>query len=844
MALRMAASPVASRRRGVAGLTRLLLTTSMLGCAVLVPAGAGAQQTAPATAAETRAFAIPAQPLAAAIDAFIGASGWQISYSSALVAGKSSTAVSGRMTAEEALRRLVSGNGISVRISAPGSAALFAEAGAAAGETVLDPLMVEAGRRGGRNDPATATTGYVARNGSVATKTDTPVIEVPQSLSIVTRQEMDDRGVTDLNDAIAYAPGIRAIDYPGGQGMPLMYLRGFRAQSQRDFYRDGLRNGYNPYDSFVEPYGLENVAVLRGPASVLYGDAAPGGLVSMTTKRPTEDPFGEIRLDYGSFDRKQVAIDLGGPLDEDRHILYRLTALKRDADTQIDHSRDDSVYIAPAVTLDSREGTRLTLLAQYQNWTQGGAEQSLPLDNSVYSNGIKIPSDFYMGIPGLSDWEVESSTIGYAFEQEIDDTWTFRNNLRYTHAELDYVSAFNWEWPIAVVDGHYVNVGVQNRPRTSDTLVADANVNGVVETGPLAHDLTFGVNYGYSRIRETRTNSTNNAHIDILNPNYDFDPVYGLPWSDDKSLIRQIGVYAQDQIRWDKWIVTLSGRQDWADISEYDYYSNTLYAAYGYDDTVTKRRQNAFSGRVGLGYLFDNGFAPYLSYSTSFEPVSGSYSDGRPFDPTTGEQYEAGLRYQPPGTGLMFSASVFQLTQQNVVTPDAQRPTLSTQEGEVRSRGLELEAKGDLGDGWSLVASYAYTDSEVTKDNPNVSGISKVGTRTQAVPYHTAGLWVNHDFQTATLAGLRIGAGLRYVGSSVTAMDTGTGTQAEIDGYTLFDASASYDLSEVHPGLAGLSLGVSGTNLTDEEYYTPGFYSNSVLAGKRRAIKGNLTYRW
>ncbi|WP_372072361.1 TonB-dependent siderophore receptor [Tistrella mobilis] len=832
MALRMAASPVASRRRGVAGLTRLLLTTSMLGCAVLVPAGAGAQQTAPATAAETRAFAIPAQPLAAAIDAFIGASGWQISYSSALVAGKSSTAVSGRMTAEEALRRLVSGSGISVRISAPGSAALFAGAGATAGETVLDPLMVEAGRRGGRNDPATATTGYVARNGSLATKTDTPVIEVPQSLSIVTRQEMDDRGVTDLNDAIAYAPGIRAIDYPGGQGMPLMYLRGFRAQSQRDFYRDGLRNGYNPYDSFVEPYGLENVAVLRGPASVLYGDAAPGGLVSMTTKRPTEDPFGEIRLEYGSFDRKQVAIDLGGPLDEDRHILYRLTALKRDADTQIDHSRDDSVYIAPALTLDSREGTRLTLLAQYQNWTQGGSEQSLPLDNSVYSNGIKIPSDFYMGIPGFTDWEVESSSVGYAFEQEIDDTWTFRNNLRYTHAELDYVSAFIWDWPIAVVDGHYVNIGVQQRPRTSDTLVADANVNGAVETGPLVHDLTVGVNYGYSRIRETRTNSTNYAHIDILNPDYDVDFTYGAPWTDSKSIIRQIGVYAQDQIRIDNWVLTLNGRQDWAEGSEYEYA--------GAEDTVDKVRNHAFTGRVGAAYLFENGLAPYLAYSTSFEPLAGRDVDGDSFEPTTGEQYEAGIKYQPQGLNLLVTASIFQLTQQNVLTTDPENVGFSVQQGEVRARGLELEAKGDIGDGWSVVASYAYTDSEVTKDN----NARLVGTRTQAVPYHTAGLWVNHDFQTAALAGLRIGAGLRYVGSSLTAADAGTGTQAEIDGYTLFDASASYDLSQVHPGLAGLSLGVSGINLTDEEYYTPGFYSNSVIAGKRRAIKGNLTYRW
>lgn len=816
---------------GFRGLARLLATSTMLGCVVLGAPDLPVAEAQDAVRAQTVRFAIPAQPLGTAMDAFIRTTGWQIGYAPDLARTVTTRAVNGTMAPAEALQTMLSGSRIRVRITGASSAALVDASTAAGsgtdetGATLLERVAVEGNQ----------TSGMAATSSSAGTKTNVPVREVPQSVSVVTRKELDQRGATDLNDAVAYTPGVRMVDYTSNQGLPLLYMRGFFAESQRSYYRDGLRNGYNAYDTTVEPYGLEQISVLKGPASGLYGDALPGGLIDMRTKRPTEEAFREVQLEYGSFNEKQAAVDFGGPLTEDGTILYRFTGLKRDADTQVDHSPNDALYLAPALTFTPDDATHLTLLAQYQDLTRSGAEQSLPIANSVYSTGVTIPRDFYMGAPGLSDWNSKSTSIGYEFEHEFDNGWTLRNNLRYTHSKLDFTSAFIWTWPIAVVDDHYLDIGVQSRPRTSDSVVADVNLSGEVETGPLTHALLFGINYGYSNLRETRTNSTNANHLDIYNPDYDFAYTFGSAWSDSKELVSQYGLYAQDQVKWENWILTLNGRYDWADMTSYQYVGGT---------SKTDQDAHAFTGRAGLGYSFDNGVVPYASYSTSFEPVSGTDFGGNPFKPTTGTQYEVGVKYQPEGWNGLLSLAWYDLTQQNVTTSDPNNSGYSVQQGEVRSRGLELEAKGEIADGWSFVASYAYTDAEVTKDNANSSGISQVGTQMKAVPYNTASLWLNYAFETSRLEGLSVGAGLRRVGSSYTAMDTGTGQQVKIPGYTLLDAAISYDFGKANPDWKGLSLALSGTNLTDERYFTPGFYSNSVLDGKRRTVKATLAYRW
>jgi iron complex outermembrane receptor protein len=292
---------------------------------------------------------------------------------------------------------------------------------------MLQPITVAA--------EATAANGIVAKGSRVGTKTDTPILEVPQTVNVITRKEMDQRGATDFNSIVSYTPGIRAIDYPGGQGAPDIYLRGFRAFNLFSMYRDGLRSGFNQYDTDVEQYALEQIDVLKGPSSVLYGQGAPGGIVNMTSKRPTDEPLHEVQTQYGSFNRKQIAVDLGGPVNTDGTVLYRMTGLYRDSDTQIDHSPDDRLYIAPAVTLKPDEATSLTILGSYQKTKKGGAEQSLPTRSGSF------PSSLFLGEPGVTHYDVANTSVGYEFKHEFDSGWTFKQNARYMHADVDYISS-------------------------------------------------------------------------------------------------------------------------------------------------------------------------------------------------------------------------------------------------------------------------------------------------------------------------------------------------------------------------------------------------------------------
>jgi iron complex outermembrane receptor protein len=789
------------------------------------------------TSGQAVSFNIPAQPLGAAINAFIRTTGWEVGFSSPTVVGKQSTAVRGAMAPEQALRTLLAGTGLNVQVSGPSTAALVATvagghgAADADGSTALEAIVVQGASDG--------TSGIVATRSSAGTKADTPILEVPQTVNVVTRKEMDDRGVTDFNSAVSYTPGIRAIDYPGGQGSPDIYIRGFRAFNLFGLYKDGLRSGFNQYDTDIEQFGFERMDVLKGPSSVLYGQAAPGGLVNMTTKHPTETPIHEIQTTYGGYDRKQIGVDFGGPVTEDQTLLYRLTGLWRDSGTQIDHSPDNRIYVAPSLTWKPTEATSLTVLGSYQKTEKGGAEQSLPMVGTIFPYTTRsggFPSDLFLGEPGITHYDVENSTLGYEFKHEFDNGWTFKQNARYMHSNVDYISSGYRSFTETTA-----TFGFQDRPKSTDTVLIDNNLSGTVDIGGMTHSLLFGLDYGYYDGSETRRGGANHT-VDIDNP------VYGAPvvWNpilttDTRSKVSQLGLYAQDQIKLDNWVLSLGGRFDHVKQTEYNFYSNTIWAI---PDEVASATDNAFTGRAGLTYLFDNGVAPYVSYSTSFQPASGTDYNGNMFEPTTGQQWEAGIKYQPAGWNGFFSASLFQITQQNVTTSDPINVGYSVQEGEVRSRGFELEAKTELTDGLSLAAGYAYTDARVTEDNANVAGVSKVGTRLQSSPYHQASLWLDYEFQQEALEGLKVGGGVRYVGSSMATINTSTGSQVKVPGYTLFDASVSYDFGVKNPELKGLSLIVSGTNLTDEKYFTPGFYADTVFYGNRRTVNATLSYKW
>ncbi|OBS51544.1 TonB-dependent receptor [Methylosinus sp. 3S-1] len=809
---------------GVRRPTALLLTTTILCAGALVATTARAQGSAP-TQNRMVSFAIPAQPLPAAIDAFIRATGWQVGYPSRIADGLTSTPVSGAMPPAQALRSLLAGTGLGVRFTGSTTATLTGRSAAippaALGDAV--PLdVIDVGAEG-------AGRAYVATRSVAGAKVDTPLIETPQTISVVTRKELDQRAVQDFAAAVAYTPGIAVVDYPGGPGAPDYSLRGFRDVGLFGVYRDGLRAGFNNYDTNFEPFGLERVDVVKGPSSVLYGQTSPGGLVNLTTKRPTAAPLHEIALQTGSYGRRQIAVDFGGPVDSSGDALYRFTGLFRNAGTQIDHAPDDRLYLAPSVTLRPAEKTEITLLASYFKLKMSAAEQSIPRS----ALGI-IGTNVYLGVPGQSNWNVENISIGYRLDHELNADWSLRQNARYMHSKVDFRYAYSAAWPVELVDGHYYPVGLQDRPKSTNTYLIDTNIQGRAATGPVSHTLLAGLDYAYYTGKESRRNSLTTLTIDVLSPVYPTTNfVYADPWVDGRSNVGQLGVYVQDQLRYDKWILTLGGRHDWVVGTEIDNLAGS---------TQTTRDQ-AFTGRAGLGYVFDNGVAPYASYATSFQPVTGVYAPergGGAFEPTTGIQYEVGVKYQPDGWNGFLSASLYEITQQHVSTNDPLYSGFTVQQGEIRSRGVELEGKAELTEELSLIASWALIGAEITKDNPAVgSATSSVGLRPKGVPRQTASAWGDYRFKSGALEGLGLGLGVRYVGTSENSGNTET-----IPDYALVDAAVRFDLGALHPDLGGASLALNVSNLADRKYYSAGFYDNTVLYGNRRQFLATLKYDW
>ena len=663
--------------------------------------------------------------------------------------------------------------------------------------------------------------GYVAKRTTTGTKTDTPINEIPQTISVITRDEMDQRGVQDFNSAVAYTPGIRAIDYAGGQGAPDIFLRGFRAFNLFGIYQDGLRTGFNQYDTNFETFGLERIDVVKGPASVLYGQMSPGGVVNLTSKRPQDEAIHHIEYQAGSYGRQQFGIDLNDRLTDDGSLIGRLVMLRRDSCTQVDHSPDNRTYIAPSITWKPNDSDTLTVLAAYNKTVTGGSEQSFPYIGTVQrSPSGHIDSDTNLGWLG-SYYHVETTSIGSIYAHDFANGWKFQQNLRYMHSVVGFLSS----GPDVVLnpDGRTQDIGLQYRPKSSNTLLMDNNIQGSFNTGAIRHTLITGIDYSHYRAEETRLNGDPEDafnNLDLYNPVYGGAPVwFDSLQRDTRSKMQQVGIYVQDQMKIDRWALTIGGRQDYARDHEEDAVSQSSGT----------QNDHKFTGRIGLAYLFDNGVTPYVSYSTSFQPNPDTDINNKLFKPTTGKQFEVGVKYQPEGYNASVTLSAFDLTQRNVSTADPVNTGFSVQTGEIESKGLELEGKASLNENLNMIASYAYTHTEITQDN------TYEGNTPRNIPRHTASLWLDYSVLSGPLDGLGIGAGERYVGSSQNQQNTLRTPQ-----YFLTDATLRYDLGKL--GLTGTKISVTANNLFDKHYFEPGYYEDSVFYGNRRNVIATLGY--
>jgi len=800
---------------------RVLVVAVAAACAVFCAQPVLAQTTsatAANSAAAARQYQLAAGPLGVTLTQIAQQSGQAIAVDPELVRGRQAPAINGTFTAEQAVRQAIGNGDLQLLQTANGTLTLKrseTSAGAAAGASL--PLISVTGSRETEN--ATGPVGgYVARRSASSTKTDTLILETPQSISVVTREEIRDRGANGIDEALAYTAGVMAAGYGNDPRSDWLLVRGFVPTR----FLDGLALPVGSYvtESRFEPYGLERLEVLKGPSSGLYGQVPPGGMVSMISKRPTDESLHEIEVQVGTYGQKQVALDLSGPVNDDKTVLYRLTALVRDSDAQVDQVKDKRYFIAPSVTLRPNADTDITFLARFQKAdTNGiGSASFLPgAGTRDYNPYGQISRHLNTGEPGYDYYRKDMASLGYAFEHRFNDTLTFRQNLRYSETSLDHSAVYGCGLS---ADFRTLKRCLFPVSEKANSLTLDNQLEAKLTTGAVRHTLLAGADYSALKDDYSSAYSTTMPTLDIFNPVYGAKIVTPAFTNHTITKQKQFGLYLQDQIKLDQWVLTASTRHDWVR-------SKT-------DDVITpskstSQNDQAFSGRLGLNYVFDSGISPYIAYSRSFQANGGIDFSGTALKPTTANQTEAGIKYQPPGTTNLVTLALYDLTQNNSVTMD---PTTfqNVQIGQTRVRGVELEGKTSPLPGLRLMASYAYTNSRIlVSANP-----AEVNRPIPLVPKQQATAGADYVVQSGPLARLGFGGAVRYVGNHVGYNKVDS---SETAGYLLFDASLRYTIER-------WTLQLNAMNLLDKRYVSACDNANSCYYGNARTVNLTARYEW
>ncbi len=788
-----------------------------LALALLFALNAAALPTLHAQTASSRAYNLPAAPLATTLNKISRDAGLTLTVDSGVIGNRQASPIRGQFSPEQALHAALAGSGLELMKTDAGTYTLRKSPAATPGEASLTPVTVTADAL--QENASGPVHGYVAKRSATATKTDTPIIETAQSITVIGAEEIETLKSQSLQDALGYVAGVNRAE---GQDRTTdaFFLRGFKTGNSSVF-RDGSLYVVNYYNGQQEPYGLERIELLKGAASVLYGAAAPGGLINTVSKRPTTEALHELNVELGSFKRRQVSGDFAGALDQTGDWSYRFTFLKRDSDTAIDHVPDDRTYIAPALKWQPDANTSLTLLAEYQK-DHTVYLDGLPAEGTVLANSNgRISRTVFTGEPGYDKFKLERYSVGYLFEHAFNEQWKLRHSLRYYHAQNEY--NYTWGWGLSSDQRSTASRGAQDRWDRSSAVVTDSSLQYQATHGLFQHTALLGIDYALPKHESERYNR------DVANLDY-YSPVYGsalgtatpaaFSW---KSTMKRLGIYAQEQMKIaDKWVVLLGGRQDYVRYDESAFFTG--------EKTVDNEKSQAFTGRAGLVYLADNGLAPFLSYSESFEPTDGKDRQGTRFKPTTGKQYEAGVRYQPKGSDTLISAAVYQLTRDNVTVADPVNSNYSIQAGQVRSRGFELEARTQVGRHGNLIAAYAYTDGRTLKASPLQP--EQEGQRSYSTPYNQISLWGDYSLGAFGLPGVKIGAGARYLDKT---LGQAQGTTVTLSSFTLIDAMLSYKTGPWR-------FALNATNLTDKTYIASCTYG--CFYGEPRKVIGSISYRW
>ncbi len=679
-----------------------------------------------------------------------------------------------------------------------------------------------------------------AKRTATATKTDTPIEKTPQSISVVTNEEMQTHQFQSVKQALGYTPGVTVSSRGASNTYDFVKIRGFSSVGlNQNNYLDGLKMQGDFYDdAVIDPYMLERVELMRGPTSVLYGKSSPGGIVNMISKRPTTEPLHEIQFKMGTDNLYQTGFDFSDALDDDGVYSYRLTGVARSNNEQQENAKQQRYAIAPSFSWRPDDKTNFTLLSYFQNEPETGYYGWLPKEGTVQPlpDGGHLPTSFNEGATN-NTYSRNQKMVGYSFEHGFNDTFTVRQNLRFSEMKVAQKSAYGTGLCNNSMNGyntycqaltpeqraHYLGRGTVVDNEKLQNFSVDTQLQSKFAMGDVDHTLLSGIDY--SRMRNDISALFGNApalDLNNLPPMESVDFGDAVPYQMNES--KQTGLYVQDQAEWNKWVLTLGGRYDWSK------QATTVRSDNGYVD----RNDRQFTWRGGINYLFDNGISPYFSYSQSFEPNAFSlYSKPRvAYQPSKGEQYEAGVKYVPKDMPVVLTGAIYQLTKSDTLTADPMNAFNQVPAGEVRSRGVELEAKAALNANINVTASYTYTDAEFTKDT-NLKGKTP-----EQVPKNMASLWGDYTFNEGVLSGLTLGTGGRFIGSSY----GDPANTFKVGSAAVMDAVVKYDLGRF--GMSGSNLAVNVNNLLDRDYVASCFQTYGCFWGAERQVVATATFRF
>ena len=646
---------------------------------------------------------------------------------------------------------------------------------------------------------------------TTGTRTNTPIRDVPQSIQVVPQQVLEDRRVTRLEEALRSVSGVNQTT-SSLSTFEQFNIRGFESV---DILRNGLRDSTNtqvPNDSAL----IERVEVLKGPASVLFGQGSPGGVINIVTKRPEREPFYAVEFTAGSYNFYRGTVDLTGPLNADRNLLYRLNFSYQNSESFLDFAETERLLVAPAFSWAISDQTKLTLQGEIVR-SSFPNPRGLPAIGTVRSNpNGRIPINRNIAEPGEDFIDNRVERVGYELEHQFSQNWSLRNAFRLTLYSYDQDSFF----PASLEpDGRTLNRGYATGTSSTDTQIFTTDLVGNFSTGSIEHKLLVGVELFRENQFKNRFDIGDIAPLDL------FNPVYGSPLGpvtfslDNATLTQSAGFYIQDQISLlDNLKLILGGR--------FDLYEQKLTDKLA--DTRTEQSEQAFSPRVGIVYQPIQPISLYASFTRSFNPVSGTGFNNTLFQPEEGTQYEVGVKAEFLEGRLSSTLAFYQLTRQNVLTPDPRDANFSIQTGEQRSRGIDLDISGEILPGWRITSSYAYTDARIVEDNALA-----IGNRINNVPQHSASLFTTYEIQKGNLQGLGFGLGLFYVGEREGDLDN----SFSLPSYLRTDAAIFYRRGNLRAAL-------NVNNLFNVRYFESTNGDLRVFPGAPLTVQGTVGFEF